>query len=146
MNEERSFPFDFCNVPRSKEFMLKMKLCKKPCVVWVQCDSPQPVRMECLTTKLWKLVSHRVFPRACISFSYKLHKNVPWYLSWQCCWGHLKPPTQRVSSKSFPWNSSEEQTLGSGNTPWVWTFPKSVTTKNSLYLLLVQNLKCKLSG
>lgn len=49
-----------------------------------------------------------------------------------------------VSSEPFPRNSSEEQALGNVNTPWVWKFPKSVTTKNGLNLLLVQNLKCKL--
>lgn len=103
MNEERSFPFDFCNVPRSKEFMLKMKFCKKPCVVWVQCDSPQPVRMECLTTKLWNLVSHRVFPGVCISFSYKLHKNVPWYHL-----GSVVGTTWSHRPSEFPQNHSPE--------------------------------------
>lgn len=100
----------------------------------------------CSTTKLWKPALHRVLAGACIFSLCKLLKNVPGLSSQQCCRSHLKPLTQQVSSTPFPWNSSEAHTLGSVNILWVWKFHKSVTTKNGLNLLLVQNLKCKWSA
>lgn len=97
---KRNFPFDFRNVPRSKEFILKIKLCKSH--VWykfsmilsIQCGRgvwPPNWKQTSIT---WGITG------SCINLSlHCLHKTVPW-----CHLGSVAGITSSHWPSKFPQN------------------------------------------